>query len=102
MIRTIGIFGIPVFVLVLGMRRHFRAALVAGLSAAVFVVPWQLWVSAHQAEIAPVMVGKFGSYGSWDDKFVKIDGKWFFTRHTIYNETNPNRFTAGQENPLKN
>jgi len=41
------------------------------------------------------------SYGSWDDTFVKIDGQWFFTRHTIYNETNPNRFTAGQENPLK-
>jgi hypothetical protein len=42
------------------------------------------------------------SFGSWDDEFVKIDGKWFFKRHTIYNETNPNRFTAGQENPLKN
>ena len=40
------------------------------------------------------------SFGSWDDRFVKIDGKWFFERHTIYNEGNPNRFTAGQENPL--
>jgi hypothetical protein len=41
------------------------------------------------------------SFGSWDDKFVKIDGQWFFARHTIYNEGNPNRFTAGQPNPLK-
>ncbi len=41
------------------------------------------------------------SYGSWDDQYVKIDGKWFFKRHTIYNENNANRFTAGQENPLK-
>ncbi len=40
------------------------------------------------------------SFGSWDDRFVKIDGQWFFERHTIYNEGNPNRFTAGQENPL--
>jgi hypothetical protein len=32
---------------------------------------------------------------------VKIDGKWFFKRHTIYNEGNPNRFTADKPNPLK-
>jgi hypothetical protein len=41
------------------------------------------------------------SFGSWDDQFVKIDGKWFFKRHTIYNEGNPNRFTADKPNPLK-
>lgn len=41
------------------------------------------------------------SYGSWDDEFVKIDGQWYFKRHTIYNENNPNRFTAGQQSPLK-
>lgn len=45
---------------------------------------------------------QFLSFGSWDDRFVKIDGQWFFTRHTIWNETSPTRFTAGQENPLKN
>ena len=41
------------------------------------------------------------SFGSWDDEFVKIDGKWYFKRHKIYNENNPTRFTAGQANPLK-
>jgi hypothetical protein len=41
------------------------------------------------------------SFGSWDDEFVKIDGQWFFKRHTIYNEGNPNRFTAGEPNPLQ-
>lgn len=41
------------------------------------------------------------SFGSWDDEFVKIDGQWLFKRHTIYNEGNPNRFIAGQPNPLK-
>jgi hypothetical protein len=40
------------------------------------------------------------SYGSWDDEMVKLDGMWMFKRHTIYNENNPNRFTAGQNNPL--
>ncbi len=41
------------------------------------------------------------SFGSWDDEFVKIDGQWFFKRHTIYNEGNPNRFTAGQAEPAE-
>jgi hypothetical protein len=40
------------------------------------------------------------SFGSWDDEFVKIDGQWLFKRHKIYNEGNPNRFIAGQPNPL--
>lgn len=40
------------------------------------------------------------SYGSWDDELVKVDGEWLFKRHKIYNENNPNRFTAGQANPL--
>jgi hypothetical protein len=41
------------------------------------------------------------SFGSWDDEFVKIDGEWFFSLHRIHNEGNPNTFTAGQPNPLR-
>lgn len=41
------------------------------------------------------------SFGSWDDQFIKLDGKWYFKRHTIYNEANPNRFIADKPNPLK-
>ena len=41
------------------------------------------------------------SFGSWEDEFVKIDGEWFFSLHRIFNEGNPNTFTAGQPNPLK-
>lgn len=41
------------------------------------------------------------SYGSWDDEMVKVDGQWYFKRHKIYNENNPNRYTADQPNPLK-
>jgi hypothetical protein len=41
------------------------------------------------------------SFGSWDDELVKVDGQWLFKRHKIYNEGNPNRFTADQPNPLK-
>ncbi len=41
------------------------------------------------------------SFGSWEDQYVKIDGKWFFSLHKIFNEGNPRTFTAGQPNPLK-
>lgn len=39
-------------------------------------------------------------FGSWDDKFVKIDGEWYFKVHKIHNEGNPGTFTAGQPNPV--
>ncbi|MBL8981391.1 MAG: glycosyltransferase family 39 protein [Gemmatimonadetes bacterium] len=65
MVRTLGVFAVPALGLVLLLRGRFWAAVAAGVGAAVFLVPWQLWVGAHQGEIAPVMVGKFGSYGSW-------------------------------------
>jgi hypothetical protein len=40
------------------------------------------------------------SFGSWEDEYRKIDGKWYFTLHRIFNEGNPRTFTAGQPNPL--
>ena len=40
-------------------------------------------------------------FGTWYDEFVKIDGEWFFSLHRIFNEGNPRRFTAGEENPVK-
>lgn len=40
------------------------------------------------------------SFGSWEDEFVKIDGRWYFSRHKIFNEGNARTFTAGQPNPL--
>jgi hypothetical protein len=40
------------------------------------------------------------SFGSWEDEFVKIDGKWYFSLHRIFNEGNARTFTAGKPNPL--
>ena len=40
------------------------------------------------------------SFGSWEDEFVKIDGRWYFSRHKIFNEGNARTYTAGQPNPL--
>lgn len=65
LVRTIGVFAIPAVGLVLLLRRQWLSIVALGVGSALFVGPWQLWVGAHQHEIAPVMVGKFGSYGQW-------------------------------------
>ena len=65
LVRSIGAVAIPATCLVLAARGRWRPAVVLGLVAASLLVPWQLWVGAHEHEIAPVFVGKFGSYGSW-------------------------------------
>lgn len=64
-VRTIGVVAIGAAILVLLLHRRFRAAAVIVTVSALFLVPWQLWVSAHQGEIAPILVGKYGSYGGW-------------------------------------
>ena len=65
LVRTIGVVAVAAALLLLVARRHVRAAIVAGLVAFVLVLPWQLWVSAHQAELQPVLQGKYGPYLSW-------------------------------------
>jgi len=65
MVRTIGAVAIGAMVLVLLFRRRPLAALGVVAGSALFLVPWQLWVSAYQGEVAPILSGKYGSYGPW-------------------------------------
>jgi hypothetical protein len=65
MVRTIGAVAIGALVLVLVLRKQARAALAVALGSALFLVPWQVWVSAHEGEIAPILVGKYGAYWPW-------------------------------------
>ncbi|MGQ0648615.1 MAG: hypothetical protein ACT4P7_13710 [Gemmatimonadaceae bacterium] len=65
LVRTIGGVAIPAACLVLVLRGRWRSAFIVGAVAACFLAPWQWWVAAHQHEIAPVFVGKYGSYGGW-------------------------------------
>jgi hypothetical protein len=65
LVRTLGGAAIMALLGVLLLRRHWRAALAFVAAAAVLLVPWQLWVGAHQQEIAPVLLGKYGAYGPW-------------------------------------
>jgi hypothetical protein len=65
LIRTLGTVAVPAALLLLLWRRRFRGAAVFAIAAAIFLVPWQLWLSAYQHEIPPVLVGKYGAYGPW-------------------------------------
>lgn len=65
MVRTIGVVAIGAAVLILVLRRRLRSAAVVLAVAALFLVPWQMWVQAHDAELAPILQGKYGSYGTW-------------------------------------
>jgi hypothetical protein len=82
MVRTLGAFAIPAAGLILLWRGHWRAMFALGAAAACFVVPWQLWVSAHQAEIAHPLVGKYGSYGGWLADGYR-EGGWAFARAAV-------------------
>lgn len=65
LIRTVGIFLLPAAVLVMLGRRQWRGVAVLTIAAMLFIVPWQLWISAYQAEMPAPFVGKYGAYGAW-------------------------------------
>jgi hypothetical protein len=65
LVRTIGAVAIPAALVVLLLRRHVRAAVALAAAAALLLVPWQIWVTAYQHEIPPVLAGKYGAYGPW-------------------------------------
>lgn len=65
MVRTIGVVAIGAALLVLLLRRRLRVAMTLGVMTACFLVPWQLWVGAHEGELAAILTGKYGSYTSW-------------------------------------
>jgi hypothetical protein len=82
LVRTLGVFAIPAAGIVLLLRRRWASVIALGAAAAIFVVPWQLWVSAHQDAIAPVLAGKFGSYGGWLTEGYRTGG-WAFARDVV-------------------
>ncbi|MFN8665814.1 MAG: hypothetical protein U0164_01320 [Gemmatimonadaceae bacterium] len=82
MVRTLGVFAVPAAGLVLLLRRRWWAIVALGMGAAIFLVPWQLWVSAYQGEMAHPLVGKYGSYGAWLVEGYS-QGGWDFARAAV-------------------
>jgi hypothetical protein len=77
LIRTLGIVAIPATALVLAWRRRWLAAALVILAGAAVLLPWQLWVTAHAAEVPPVFAGKYGAYSGWLGEGIKAGGVSF-------------------------
>ena len=87
LIRTLGVVVLPATALVLAWRRRWMAAFLTCLAGALVMLPWQLWVAAHDAEMPAVFMGKYGSYAGWLLDGMKAGGvkwvaalAWFNTR----------------------
>jgi hypothetical protein len=77
MIRTNGMFVAAAFALVLMLRRRYVPAVLALAGAAVFVVPWSLWVAAHGADVPAILLGKYGPYNTWLTNAIREHGPAF-------------------------
>jgi hypothetical protein len=65
LIRMHGIAVVVALVLVLLLRGRHRLAVFAAVAAMLVLAPWQLWVAAHDGDIAEALRGKYGSYLPW-------------------------------------
>jgi hypothetical protein len=87
LVRTVGVFLLPAALLVMLARRRWRAAAVLAATAMVFIVPWQLWVSAYQGDMPVPFVGKYGAYGSWLAQGYR-EGGWPFAKAVVAKNAN--------------
>jgi hypothetical protein len=65
LMRTNGVAVIGALVLVFLLQRRWRLAGTAFVSALMLLGPWQLWVAAHDHQIAEPLRGAYGSYVPW-------------------------------------
>ncbi len=57
------------------------------------------WVQADNAN--PERRTEIGYFGHSEDKYVKIDGRWYFASREIFNEGLARRAASGQDNPVR-
>lgn len=74
LVRSHGIALVAAVTLLLLARRRFRAAVIFASSTLVFLLPWQLWVSARSGLVPETMRGNYESYGAWLAAGVRADG----------------------------
>jgi hypothetical protein len=74
LVRTNGIAVVGAVVLVLLAQRRPRLAGTAFVAALMLLGPWQLWVAAHDGQLAEPLRGAYGSYLPWLIEGVREDG----------------------------
>jgi len=77
LVRSIAVTLTAAAAAVLLVRRRPAAALVLALAAVAVTVPWQLWVSAHDAEVPAALGSMYSSYSGWLTESVRTHGAAF-------------------------
>jgi hypothetical protein len=94
LVRTLGAVIVPAACCVLVLRRQWKPAIALAATAAAFLVPWQLWLSAWQHEIPPVLQGKYGAYGPWMAQGFREGGLPFARDVAVTNLQSIDRFLS--------
>ena len=83
--RSIGIALCVAVPAVLLLHRQWKAAVLVVAGAALLLLPWNLWVAAHDSELPEVLRGKYGSYSGWLSGGVERHGVSFLTQTAARN-----------------
>jgi hypothetical protein len=65
LVRSQAIALVGALAIVYSVRRRWREAALTVAAAAVVVLPWLLWVAAHDHDVPSLMRGDYGSYFGW-------------------------------------
>jgi hypothetical protein len=65
LVRSQAIALVGALAIVYSVRRRWRDAALTVAAAAVVVLPWLLWVAAHDHDVPSLMRGDYGSYFGW-------------------------------------
>ena len=95
LVRSFGIALVGAVVLALLLRRRVRAAAIALASSMVFVLPWQLFVSAHQGVVPQPMRGNYESYTAWFTAALREGGPPLLARTMANNARGVGNVLAG-------
>jgi hypothetical protein len=86
LVRSHAIAVVVALGLVLLLRRRVRDAALVGAGAFVAMLPWQLWVRAHESGVPAPIKGMYGSYTAWLARGFAADGAglaWRTLRRTL-------------------
>lgn len=85
LVRTLGVAALPATALALAWRRRWGGAAAVLAAGALVLLPWQAWVALHAAEVPTVLLGKYGSYGSWLGGAIATEGPGWLGRLVAFN-----------------
>jgi hypothetical protein len=86
LVRSHAIALVAALPLVLLLRRRVRDAAMAVGGSVVAMLPWQLWVRAHEGGVPAPIKGMYGSYSAWLARGFEADGislVWRTLRRTV-------------------